>query len=81
MVYAISTAAEVAFQILHDSGSWVGEKGMKIASAAMASAAIDLLLDTDPKRYPLAHIAASMLQGVVKDGITKSKGNIGIAYP
>jgi hypothetical protein len=78
---AISTAAEVAFRIRNDSGSWVGEKGMKIASAAIASAAIDFLLDTDPKRHPLAHIAVSMVQGVVKDGITDSKGNIGIAYP
>ncbi|KAH7232438.1 hypothetical protein B0J15DRAFT_505240 [Fusarium solani] len=78
---AISTAAEVAFRIRNDSGSWVGEKGIKVASAAIASATIDLLLDTDPKKHPLAHMAVSMVQGAVKDGITDSKTKVRIAHP
>jgi hypothetical protein len=78
---AISTAAEVAFRIRNDSGSWVGEKGIKVASAAIASASIDLLLDTDPKKHPLAHMAVSMVQGAVKDGITDSKMKVRIAHP
>lgn len=78
---AIGTAAEVAFRIRNGSGSWVGEKGIKVASAAMASATIDLLLDTDPKKHPLAHMAVSMVQGAVKDGITDSKTKVRIAHP
>ncbi|KAH7169685.1 uncharacterized protein B0J16DRAFT_277106 [Fusarium flagelliforme] len=65
----VSTGAEVAFRIRNDRGSWIGEKGIKVASAAIASATIDFMLDTDPKKHPLAHIAVSMVQGAVTDGI------------
>ncbi|KAH7142530.1 hypothetical protein DER46DRAFT_619632 [Fusarium sp. MPI-SDFR-AT-0072] len=65
----VSTGAEVAFRIRNDRGSWIGEKGIKVVSAAIASATIDFMLDTDPKKHPLAHIAVSMVQGAVTDGI------------
>ncbi|KAH6965042.1 hypothetical protein EDB82DRAFT_467026 [Fusarium venenatum] len=66
----IRTGAEVAFRIRNDRGSWVGEKGIKVASAAIASATIDFMLGADPKKHSLAHIAVSMVEGVVTDGIT-----------
>ncbi|KAM5383418.1 hypothetical protein ACJZ2D_002111 [Fusarium nematophilum] len=63
----------MAFRIRNDPGSWVGKKGMKVASAAVASGAIDFLLDPDAKKHPLAHIAVSMFQGVVTNNIARGK--------
>ncbi|RKK80372.1 hypothetical protein BFJ71_g15934 [Fusarium oxysporum] len=69
----IGTGAELAFQIRNDRGSWVGKKGAKVVSAAITSAAIDFLLGTDPKKHPLAHIAVSMVQGVVTNSIANGE--------
>ncbi|KAH6645612.1 hypothetical protein BKA67DRAFT_585802 [Truncatella angustata] len=67
---AIETAASSAFRMRHDPGRWVGEKGLKVVTAAVAAAAIDAMLDANAKDHPLQHIVASMIQGVVKDVIT-----------
>lgn len=69
---AISAAAASAFRVRNDRGHWVGEKGFRVASAAVAAATVDVLLDTDPHKHPLQHIAVAMVQGVVMDRITDS---------
>jgi hypothetical protein len=61
--------AEVAYRIRNDRGSWVGEKGVKVASAAIASATIDLMLGTDSKKHPLAHSATSKVEGFIIERI------------
>ncbi|CZR68837.1 uncharacterized protein PAC_18737 [Phialocephala subalpina] len=66
---AISAAATAAFRIRNDRGHWVGEKGFKVASAAVAAATIDTLLDVNPHEHPLRHIAVAMVQGAVMDKI------------
>ncbi|KAH8668053.1 hypothetical protein BGZ60DRAFT_538845 [Tricladium varicosporioides] len=68
----ISTAAAAAFRMRNDPGHWVGKKGFRVAGAAVAAATVDALLDTNPNKHPLKHIAASMVQGVVMDMITDS---------
>lgn len=67
---AISAAAAAAFRVRNDPGHWVGGKGFTVASAAVAAATVDALLDTDPHKHPLQHIAVAMVQGVVMDRIT-----------
>jgi hypothetical protein len=65
----VRTGAEVAYQIRNDRGSWAGEKGIKVASAAIASATIDIWLGTGSKKHPLAHAAVSAVEGIIIDGI------------
>jgi hypothetical protein len=69
----IRAGAEVAFLIRNDRGSWVGEKGIKVASAAMTSATLDLLLATDQKKHPLTHLVVSKVERAIIDRITHSK--------
>jgi hypothetical protein len=69
----VRAGAEVAFRIRNDKGSWVGEKGIKVASAAITSATLDLLLGTDQRKHPLAHLVVSKVEGVIIDRITHLK--------
>lgn len=77
---AIRTGSEAAFQIRNDRGSWFGEKGIKVASVAIVSATIDFLLGVDRKKHPLAHVAVSIVEGVIVDRITNGKRKGGIIY-
>ncbi|KAH7147140.1 hypothetical protein B0J13DRAFT_553353, partial [Dactylonectria estremocensis] len=64
---AVGTAATAIFRVRNDPGSWFGEKGIKVATAAMVSASIDFLLGVDKNKHPFANIAVSMIQGAVMD--------------
>lgn len=70
---AISTAVGAAYQIRNDHGLWLGEKGFKVATVATASATMDILLDHDPKKHPLTHIAVSAIQKAVLNRIMNVK--------
>jgi hypothetical protein len=61
--------AEVAFRIRNDRDSWLGEKTVKVASAALVSATIDLLLGTDSKSHPMTHAAVSLVEATIVDKI------------
>jgi hypothetical protein len=65
----VRIGAEVAYRIRNDRGPWAGEKAIKVISAAVASATIDLLLDTDSKNHPLTHAAVVTVEGVIIDRI------------
>ncbi|KAH7348281.1 hypothetical protein BKA65DRAFT_500299 [Rhexocercosporidium sp. MPI-PUGE-AT-0058] len=67
---AIGAAATAAFRVRNDPGHWIGEKGLKVAGVAAAAATIDTLLDTNPHKHSLQHIAVGMIQGLVLDQIT-----------
>ncbi|KAH7393764.1 hypothetical protein BKA64DRAFT_677003 [Cadophora sp. MPI-SDFR-AT-0126] len=69
---AISAAAKAAFRVRNDPGHWIGEKGLKVAGVAASAATISAVLDTNPHKHSLQHIAVEMIQGVVMDQITTS---------
>lgn len=70
---AISTAVGAAYRIRNDHGLWLGEKGFKVATVATASATMDILLDHDPKKHPLMHLAVSAIQKAVLNKILNMK--------
>ncbi|KAH7109334.1 hypothetical protein EDB81DRAFT_769175 [Dactylonectria macrodidyma] len=72
MEKAIGTAAAAVFRIRNDPGSWVGEKGLKVAAATMAVASMGILMDVDKKKHPLAHVSVKMVEKVNKPGLVSS---------
>ncbi|KAH7148127.1 hypothetical protein DER46DRAFT_514220 [Fusarium sp. MPI-SDFR-AT-0072] len=69
----VRTGAEVASRIKNDRGPWAGEKSIKVVSAAITSATIDLLLSTDSKSHPLRYAVASMVESFIIDRIINGK--------
>ncbi|KAF3056651.1 hypothetical protein GL218_06461 [Daldinia childiae] len=47
---ALEAGGLTAFRLRKDPGSWTGEKGAKIATAALGAAAIDAFIDKDPRQ-------------------------------
>ncbi|KAI1099557.1 hypothetical protein F4804DRAFT_78781 [Jackrogersella minutella] len=47
---ALEAGGLTAFRLRKDPGSWTGEKGAKVATAALGAAAIDAFIDKDPRR-------------------------------
>lgn len=47
---ALEAGGVTAFRLRKEPGSWRGEKGAKIATAALGAAAIDAFIDKDPRR-------------------------------
>jgi hypothetical protein len=66
----------VAYRIRNNRGSWVGEKRVKVASPAIASVTIDLMLGTDSKKHPIAHSATLKVEGFIIERIIS--GTIGL---
>ncbi|KAH7215485.1 hypothetical protein DER44DRAFT_652604 [Fusarium oxysporum] len=73
LLMGVRTGAEVASRIKNDRGPWAGEKSIKVVSAAIASATIDLLLGTDSKSHPLRYAVASMVEKIIIDRIINGK--------
>ncbi|KAI1340775.1 hypothetical protein F5Y15DRAFT_32307 [Xylariaceae sp. FL0016] len=46
---ALEAGGLTAFRLRKEPGSWAGEKGAKIATAALGAAAIDAFIDKDPR--------------------------------
>ncbi|KAI0017157.1 hypothetical protein F4780DRAFT_621391 [Xylariomycetidae sp. FL0641] len=47
---ALEAGGLTAFRLRKEPGSWTGDKGAKIATAALGAAAIDAFIDKDPRR-------------------------------
>ncbi|KAI0849160.1 hypothetical protein F5Y00DRAFT_74554 [Daldinia vernicosa] len=47
---ALEAGGLTAFRLRNDPGSWTGDKGAKIATAALGAAAIDAFIDKDPRQ-------------------------------
>lgn len=47
---ALEAGGVAAFRLRNDPGAWAGEKGAKVATAALGAAAIDAFIDKDPRR-------------------------------
>ncbi|OCK80330.1 hypothetical protein K432DRAFT_382304 [Lepidopterella palustris CBS 459.81] len=61
---AVAGAIE-AFRSRNEPGPWTGEKGQRVATAALGAAGIDSFVDKDPDRKGKRHIAESALGGLL----------------
>lgn len=62
---AVVAGAVEAFRSRKTPGAWTGEKGQRIATAALGAAGIDGFVDRDPDKKSKRHIAESALGGLV----------------
>lgn len=61
---AIVAGAVEAFRARNDPGPWTGEKGRRIATAAIASGGIDRIADRNPDKKSKIHLAEAVLGGL-----------------
>lgn len=64
---ALTAGAVEAFRQRNRSGEWLGEKGLRVATAAMSAAAIDSAVDRNPRRKGKRNVIGSTLGGLVVD--------------
>jgi len=62
---AIVAGAVEAFRSRKEPGPWTGEKGQRIATAALGAAGIDSLVDRDPDRKSKRHVAEAAIGGLL----------------
>ncbi|KAJ5098937.1 hypothetical protein N7532_005938 [Penicillium argentinense] len=79
---ALTAGAAEAFRSRKDPGEWTGEKGRRVLTAAVTSAATDGLVDKDPKKHGTRHVIESTLAGLatshlVNGGRSSSRGRDG----
>ncbi|KAF2691100.1 hypothetical protein K458DRAFT_67237 [Lentithecium fluviatile CBS 122367] len=83
---AIVAGAVEAFRSRKTPGPWTGEKGQRIATAALGAAGIDSLVDKDPDKHGKRHVAESALAGLVANRVangprSRSRGRDGSVSP
>jgi hypothetical protein len=61
---ALVAGAVEAFRSRKVQGPWTGEKGQRIATAALGAAGIDGLIDRDPEKHEKRHVIESALGGI-----------------
>ncbi|KAF1911774.1 hypothetical protein BDU57DRAFT_506458 [Ampelomyces quisqualis] len=61
---AIVAGAVEAFRSRNVQGPWTGEKGQRIATAALGAAGIDGLIDKNPQKHEKRHVIESALGGI-----------------
>lgn len=61
---ALIAGAVEAFRSRKEAGPWTGEKGKRIATAALGAGGIDGLLDRDPDKKSKRHLAEAVLGGL-----------------
>lgn len=64
---ALTAGAVEAFRQRNRPGEWMGERGIRVATAALSAAAIDTAVDHDPKRKGKRNIVKSTIGGLVVD--------------
>lgn len=62
---AIIAGAVEAFRSRKEPGPWTGEKGQRVATAALGAAGIDSLVDKDPNRKSKRHVAEAAIGGLI----------------
>lgn len=65
----LSAAAFEAFRQKNRPGGWVGEKGVRVATAAISAAVIDAGIDKNPNHGAMGNILKSTVGGLVFDKI------------
>ncbi|KAK3614965.1 hypothetical protein LTR56_026888, partial [Elasticomyces elasticus] len=76
---ALVAGAVEAFRSRKEPGPWTGDKGKRIATAALASGGIDGLLDRDPDKKNKRHLAEAVIGGLAANRLangprTQSRG-------
>ena len=76
---ALVAGAVEAFRSRKEAGPWTGEKGKRIATAAIGAGGIDGLLDRNPNEKSKRHLAEAVIGGLAANRLangprTKSRG-------
>lgn len=66
---AVITGVIEAVRSRNTPGPWAGEKGQRVATAALGAAGIDGFLDRDPDRKSKRHIVESVIGGLVANRV------------
>lgn len=82
---ALVAGAVEAFRARKEPGTWTGEKGRRIATAAISAGGIDGLVDRDPDKKTKRHLAEAVIGGLAANRIangprSKSRGRDGSPY-
>ncbi|KAL7625823.1 hypothetical protein AAE478_005046 [Parahypoxylon ruwenzoriense] len=73
---ALEAGGLAAFRLRKEPGSWTGEKGAKVATAALGAAAIDAFMDKDPRRVKSGGVkgfAENAISGLIASKIIGGK--------
>ena len=76
---ALVAGAVEAFRSRKEAGPWTGEKGRRIATAALSAGGIDGLVDRDPEKKTKRHLAEAVIGGLAANRLangprSKSRG-------
>ena len=82
---ALVAGAVEAFRTRNEPGPWTGDKGRRIATAAIGAGGIDGLIDRDPDKKTKRHLAEAVIGGVAASRLangprSKSRGRGDRAY-
>ncbi|KAI0123352.1 hypothetical protein BJ170DRAFT_687364 [Xylariales sp. AK1849] len=76
---ALEAGGVTAFRLRKEPGSWVGDKGAKVATAAIGAAAIDAFMDKDPRRVKaggMKGMAENVIGGMIASKVMGFKGAV-----
>ncbi|CAK1354941.1 unnamed protein product [Cercospora beticola] len=76
---ALVAGAVEAFRSRREAGPWTGEKGRRVATAALGAGGIDGLIDRDPDKKSKRHLAEAVIGGLAANRLangprSKSRG-------
>lgn len=74
---ALVAGAVEAFRSRKEPGSWTGDKGRRIATAAISAGGIDGLVDRDPERKTKRHLAEAVIGGLAANRLANGPRNSG----
>lgn len=82
---ALIAGAVEAFRSRKEAGPWTGEKGRRVATAALGAGGIDGLLDRNPEKKTKRHLAEAVIGGLAATRLangprSKSRGRGDRAY-
>lgn len=82
---ALVAGAVEAFRSRKEAGPWTGDKGRRIATAALSAGGIDGLVDRDPDQKTKRHLAEAVIGGLAANRLangprSKSRGRDGSPY-
>lgn len=71
---ALTAGAMEAVRQRNRPGDWLGERGLRVATAAMSAAAIDTVVDRHPRKRSKTKLVTSALGGLVVDKLARGVG-------